>query len=84
MTPQEINSIAEEASKKTLNDLFERLGIDVNEVVEVQKDMHYLRRQRQASDQIAMWTRRVVLTTFITGSMSALVVGLKVAVTKIV
>ena len=80
MSPEESKSIAKEASREVLDDLFQRLGIDVSEVNEVQKDMHYLRSQREANEQISMWSKRVILATFISGAFSALCLGVKEAI----
>ena len=46
---------------------------------ELQADLAWLRRQRLATEDIAMWIRRGVITTVISGVLYLLWEGLKLA-----
>lgn len=77
LTRQELEQVATLAAQKTAEALFERLGIDTENVRESQADFAHLRKQRLASEQIGKLAARTLLTIFITGLCSTLVLGLK-------
>ncbi|WKD48337.1 hypothetical protein [Microbulbifer spongiae] len=70
---------AQEAERKTVKDLLEKLGVDTVDVHETQKDFAHLRTQRKASEQVTVWTRRILLGIFLVGIAGMLWVGFKAA-----
>ena len=57
-----------------------KLGVDVSDVHATQQDFAHLRHQRIASDQVATWTRRVVMGAVITAATGLLITGIKAAI----
>lgn len=74
---QELEKVAAMAAKKTAEELFERLGLDISNVRESQLDFAHLRKQRMAYEQVATVTARVVITALVTGFIAAVVMGVK-------
>ncbi|WP_299594337.1 hypothetical protein [uncultured Microbulbifer sp.] len=79
ITEQEIEQIAKKAGEAAVQDLLTKLGIDISDVHETQKDFAYLRGQRQTSDQVGVWTRRIMLGFVLTSAGTLLVTGIKTA-----
>ncbi|UUA73099.1 hypothetical protein [Cellvibrio sp. QJXJ] len=77
VTKQEMEQLAALAAQKTAAELFERLGIDVNNVRDSQADFAHLRKQRLASEQIGKLAARALVTIFFTGLCSLILLGLK-------
>jgi hypothetical protein len=77
VSKQEMEQLAALAAHKTAEQLFERLGIDVNNVRESQADFAHLRKQRLASEQIGKLATRALITIFFTGLCSMFVLGVK-------
>lgn len=73
----DLEKLAALAAKKTAEELFERLGIDVGNVRESQADFAHLRKQRKAYEQVTTVTTRVVITALVTGFIAALWMGIK-------
>ncbi|MEQ8308010.1 MAG: hypothetical protein RIA09_15745 [Hoeflea sp.] len=97
-TPHEpvIREVASEAATQAITELFLKLGIDVNNPLEVQRDMQalrelgarnadpllrqdmlYLRELRMTSERIKSRTLLGFVAFLVTGTLSALAVGLK-------
>ena len=74
---QELEQLATLTAQKTAQELLERLGIDVTNVRESQADFAHLRKQRLASEQIGKLAVRALVTIFLSGLFSLLVLGLK-------
>lgn len=70
---------AERIAEKAVEDALTKMGLNPENVHDAQADMIYLRRQRMASEQISTWTKRFIVTTFLTGLASALWLGIKSA-----
>lgn len=79
MTPEEVKAIAHEAVKETLLSLGVATGEDAD-ILSLQQDMAWLRRQRLSTQEIAKWVRRGIITTAISGLLYLLWSGLKLAV----
>lgn len=77
MTEQDLERMAKLVAHKTAEELLERLGIDVENVRDSQADFAHLRKQRLASEQIGKLTMRVVLSVFITGAFSLVLMGIQ-------
>ncbi|WP_299945916.1 hypothetical protein [uncultured Microbulbifer sp.] len=70
---------AGESAREAMEDLLEKLGVDTVDVHETQKDFAHLRTQRKASEQVTVWTRRILLGIFLVGIAGMLWVGFKAA-----
>ncbi len=86
VTEAQARAIAEaagrEAAKETVKDMLLAMGMDVEDadgVIEAQVDMAWLRRQRRASEQIAVWAKRTALGLVLTGAAGVLWLGLQQA-----
>jgi hypothetical protein len=76
---QEAEQIAQNAAKGAVEDLLVKLGVDVEDVHGTQADFAHLRKQRETSEQIGTWTRRALITGFLTTLGSLVVMGIKTA-----
>lgn len=74
---RELERIVSMAAKKTAEELFERLGLDIANVRDSQADFAYLRKQRLASEQITRLAVRTVVTLFLTGICAVFLLGIK-------
>ncbi|WP_221800518.1 hypothetical protein [Oceanobacter mangrovi] len=81
MTPAELSDLMERAAEKGTNTALTRLGFDVENHLEAQKDQAFVRSQRKASEQISTVTRRTLIGLVITGLVSLLVVGIQHGIT---
>lgn len=77
VSKQELEQLATLTAQKTAQELLERLGIDVANVRESQADFAHLRKQRLASEQIGKLATRALITIFLSGLFSLLVLGMK-------
>lgn len=79
---EKLRKMMEEAAEQGTRRAFLSMGMNINDPIETQKDMAYVRLQRQASEQLGKAVRRTVLAILITGMASALWVGITFAVNK--
>ncbi|WP_299940120.1 hypothetical protein [uncultured Microbulbifer sp.] len=77
LSEQEAEAIAKRAARETGEEILQKLGMDTENVREMQKDFAHLRQQRLASDQVGAWTRRILLGIFISSLVGTLVAGIK-------
>lgn len=56
-----------------------RVGIDLDDSINVQKDLAFSRKQREASEKITLHARAVLIGMMILGAGSVLVLGIKEA-----
>lgn len=56
-----------------------KVGIDLNDSINVQKDLAFSRKQREASEKITLHARAVLIGMMIVGAGSVLVLGIKEA-----
>ncbi|MCI0598746.1 MAG: hypothetical protein L0Y60_04365 [Beijerinckiaceae bacterium] len=73
MTKDEITKIVEEAVEKTL----QRLGIDVSEPIEMQKDFALVRSWRQSTEAVRHKGLMTMIGILIAGTAGALWLGIK-------
>jgi hypothetical protein len=71
-SPADMEDIAERAAAKTIDKLFTRLGVDIDEPLEMQKDFAHLRKWRHSVEMVQSTSLKVVVTTFITGILALL------------
>ncbi len=69
----EISRIVEEAVEKTL----ERLGIDTEDPIAMQRDFSHVRAWRESTEAIKRNSFKAVVTILITGIAGALWLGIK-------
>jgi hypothetical protein len=77
LTEQQAEAVANRVAKKTVEELLQKLGMDTEDVREQQKDFAHLRQQRQAAEQVAAWSKRILLGIVISSLVGTLVAGLK-------
>lgn len=77
LTEQQAEALARKAANCALENLLEKLGVDTSDFLEMQKDFAHLRQQRKASEQIGIWSRRILLGVFITTACGIFVAGIK-------
>ncbi len=73
---------AKEAAREAVRDMLLALGLDVEDadgIIRHQVDFAWLRRQRQASEQIAHWSRRTLIGLAVSGALGLLWLGLQEA-----
>lgn len=75
----EIKRLVAEAVAESTERVLIRLGLDTENPKEMQRDMLYVRSQRQAAEHIGRATRVAMLTIFVTGACTLLWQGLKQA-----
>lgn len=73
LQPYDTRGIVHEAVRETLCNL----GFTVDDPHSLQQDMAYLRHARLGSDEIAKWTKRAMVSTFISGLGFALWQGIR-------
>ncbi|WHI46805.1 hypothetical protein [Microbulbifer sp. VAAF005] len=73
------SAVAKRAADEALEGMLQRLGIDTENVLETQKDQAYLRQQRLASEQVAKWTKRIILGMFLSSLFGVIWAGFKAA-----
>ena len=71
MTSDQMEDIAERAACKTIDKFFTRIGVEVDEPLEMQKDFAHLRRWRRSVETVQSTSLKVVVTTFVTGLIAA-------------
>lgn len=77
VTEQQLQAMAETIAKKTVEELFIKLGLDVTDVRASQADFAHLRKQRMASEQIGKLAARTLITLSVTGLFSMLLLGIR-------
>lgn len=82
LTPEELKVLMEKAAEQGTKKAFVEMGLNTKDPFETQKDMAFLRSQRQASEQLGPMVRRTVITAVITGLITAAWVGFQLMVNK--
>ena len=78
----EITAAIEASAAKGVGKALLSLGVDVDNPLEVQKDLAYVRKQRHASEQVTKLARRTIIALVIVGSLSMFWAGFKDAIIK--
>lgn len=68
------------AIREEMTDVLSNHGFDVQNPHEVQADMHYIRKQRKASEKIADWVKNSAIVVLITALLGVLWLGIKQAI----
>lgn len=77
LTEVQAERLAKKAAHEAVEELLQKLGVDTADVLEMQKDFAHLRAQRQASEQVTIWTRRILLGLFLSSAIGILLAGVK-------
>lgn len=77
-----LEKLVKKAAEDGTNNALMRLGFDTENHLDAQKDMAFLRQQRQASEQVAVVVRRSLIGLFISGALTVMVIGAQHALNK--
>ncbi len=78
MQPTELKALqdaVEQSAAQGIKKVLISLGVDVENPLEVQKDLAFARKQREASEQITKFTKRTLIGLVIVGACSMLWTG---------
>lgn len=79
-TREDVRAIVKETVRETVADLFDRLGIDLNDreaIERYRQDMGFLRKQRRGSEDIAKAVRWTAIGAFVAGASWVALWGLQ-------
>jgi hypothetical protein len=79
MKPQEVEElerVVAKSSEKGITNALVKLGIDINDPIETQKDLAFIREQRLTREHISKFTKGAVITTVFSGLVSLVVLGI--------
>jgi len=80
LTPKMIEQITQaskKGSEKGIEAALVRFGINVENPLEVQRDLAFLTKQRKASEQVTTLVKRTLIATIVTGALGVILIGLK-------
>jgi len=80
MQPTELKALqdaVEQSAEQGIKKALISLGVDVDNPIEMQKDLAFARKQREASEQITKFTKRVIFSLVLGGLGSVVLLGLK-------
>ena len=82
LNAESLEKLVKKAAEDGTNNALMRLGFDTENHLDAQKDMAFLRQQRQASEQVAVVVRRSLIGLFISGAVTVMVIGAQHALNK--
>lgn len=85
MNDAEIQRIADAAAKKAIENVFETMGWDVSTPAgreSARRDAAYIRSSRKTAEKVSVAVRMAFITAVVTGTLTLLWQGLKMALTK--
>ena len=74
---REITAAIEASAEKGTKKALVALGVDIDNPLEVQKDLAFARKQRQASEQITTFTKLTIISLVLSGLGTVLFFGFK-------
>jgi hypothetical protein len=77
LTHEQVQALVRETVRQTVNETFVRLGVEVDDPLEMQKDFQHLRDWRETTDSVKKKTMLTAVGIVMTGGIAALVLGLK-------
>lgn len=77
LTAEEIRAIVKETVQQTLNETFVRLGVAIDDPIEVQKDFQHLRDWRVTTDAVKNKAMLASIGLLVSGALAAIWVGIK-------
>lgn len=75
----QLQKMIKQAVKEGNESAFMKIGIDLNDSINVQRDLAFSRKQREISEKITMHGRMVFMGLFLTGLGSVVFIGIKEA-----
>lgn len=82
MDAAELQRLVEEAAEKGAHRALVSMGLNPANPMQMQEDFAFLRKQRQASEQIGRHVKISIITVAVSGLISLLVLGLQQAIHK--
>ncbi len=82
MEHAELQKLVEEAAAKGTERALIQMGLNPADPIQLQEDFAFLRKQRQASEQIGRHVKISLITVAVSGLISLLVLGLQQAINK--
>ncbi len=82
LNAESLEKLVKKAAEDGTNNALMRLGFDTENHLDAQKDMAFLRQQRQASEQVAVVVRRSLIGLFISGAVTVMIIGAQHALNK--
>ena len=74
---QEIKNAVKESTEEAITTTLLKMGVDVGNPLEMQKDLAFARKQRLASEQVSQLTKRIIITTILVSSLGVFWIGFK-------
>ncbi|WP_022957284.1 hypothetical protein [Spongiibacter tropicus] len=72
---EEIQELADKAAAKAVQDTLKSLGFDMENPMDIQRNMLYLDTQRRATESVSKFTRITIWGFVISGIVSAISLG---------
>ena len=79
-TKAELQQAVQEASEQATKNILKSMGFDTSQPLQVQQDQAYLRRQRESSEAVAVWVKRGVIMTALSGVATMVWLGIQQAI----
>lgn len=67
---QALEELVKASAEKGTENALIKMGLDTNSPIDMQKDLAFLRGQREANEQFAKITRRVLISTLLVGALA--------------
>jgi 2-iminoacetate synthase ThiH len=80
LPPEELQRLVQEAAERGTKQALVQMGMNMDEPIEAQKDMAFLRAQRKASENMGTVIRRTVLVAALTGLLTIAWLGIQAAI----
>ncbi len=80
LPPDELQRLVKAAAEEGTKQALTQMGMNMDEPIEAQKDMAFLRAQRKASEQVGTIIRRTVLVALISGALTVGWLGFQAAI----
>lgn len=77
LSKSEVEDVAEEAAERGAKKVLLALGVDVNNPIDTQQDMAYLRKSREGYENTGKYITRTAIGIFVVGLCWALWEGFK-------
>jgi len=79
LTENEVKALVKTAMEESTKSILLQLGIDSDNALDVQKDLAFLRRQRESSEAVARWVKRGVIMTALSSLATVVWLGIQQA-----
>jgi hypothetical protein len=82
LSPEEMRELVRETVRETINETFLRLGVKIDDPIEVQKDFQHLRDWRNTTESVKSKALLAAVGLLVSGLLGALWLGLKGSIGK--